>query len=241
MSTIAERITLIQARMLAATQRMGRPATAVRLIAVTKMHAPEAVMAAVAAGVTALGENRVQEAEAKIAALAGAGPALQWHLIGPLQRNKARRAVALFDLIHSLDSVRLGETLAQHVADDAPERRLAVLLQVSLAGEAQKAGFALEGGLHSAALPAFYAEIEALLALPHLDVRGLMTVPPAAPNPEDSRPYFRQLRRLRDELARRYPQSAWSELSMGMSNDYEAAIEEGATLVRIGSAIFGAR
>jgi hypothetical protein len=214
------------------------------MIAVTKTHAAEVVAQAVAAGLYDLGENRVQEAEPKIAALSAQHPAPRWHLIGHLQRNKARRAVQLFDMVHSLDSLRLAQALDRHMREQAtPTRqRLPVLLQVNVSGEASKEGFALPGGVANRdQVPPLLAAIEQILALPHLHVQGLMTVAPLLDDPRAARPIFQALRSLRDMLAQQFPQADWHHLSMGMTDDFEVAIEEGATLVRIGRALFGER
>jgi hypothetical protein len=197
----------------------------VTLVAVSKTMPAAAIREAVSAGVKILGENRVQEAREKIEALPGAA---EWHLIGHLQTNKAKLAVGLFDCIHSLDSVRLAQELGRH-AEEAG-RRLRCLVEVNLGEEAQKSGVDV-------------AEVRPLLEaarrLPQLSVQGLMTIPPFLPDPESVRPFFRRLRDLRDRLE----SEGWTlpDLSMGMSHDFEVAIEEGATLVRIGTAIFGSR
>jgi hypothetical protein len=209
-------------------------------VAVTKTHPPEVVAAAIAAGAHTFGENRVQEAAAKIAALAEQHSGLRWHLIGHLQRNKARLAAELFDLVHSVDSLRLAEALSRHAQDLG--RRLPILLQVNVSGEGSKEGFALPGGVtNQPGFDALLPEWERLLALPALEVRGLMTVAPIVDHPDQARPTFQALRELRDALARRFPNTAWIELSMGMTDDFEAAIAEGATIVRVGRAIFGER
>jgi pyridoxal phosphate enzyme (YggS family) len=239
---IAHNIAAVQERIAAAARRSGRSADEVELIAVTKTHSPRVVAMALRAGLTNCGENRVQEAEQKIEALAG--EQVRWHLIGHLQTNKAKQAVALFDLIHSLDSVRLAEALSRHVdaASLLGQRRLPVLVQVNVSGEQTKEGFDLPGGVDNrATFDAFVAEVEQILVLPHLEVHGLMTIAPYVSDPEEVRPVFRSLRVLRDELAGRFPQATWRHLSMGMTNDFEVAIEEGATLVRVGRAIFGER
>jgi PLP dependent protein len=248
MELIAERLLAVRERIQLAAQRAGRSPDEVRLVGVTKTHPPELVAQALAAGLTEFGENRVQEAEAKIAALDAARTRLTWHLIGHLQSNKARRAAALFDLIHSVDSLRLARALDRHVAD-AGQSGVAeyhgprdVLLQVNVSGEASKEGFALAGWEDAAeSLHPFLADIEQILALPHLRVRGLMTVAPWGSSPEHARPTFTSTRRLRDLLARRFPAAEWGQLSMGMTDDFEVAIEEGATIIRVGRAIFGAR
>jgi PLP dependent protein len=259
METIATRIAAVRERIAAAARRASRPVEELTLVGVTKTHPPQVVAQALAAGLTDLGENRVQEAEAKIAALAADRARLTWHLIGHLQRNKARKAAALFDLVHSLDSLRLAETLNRAVEETrrpdsemssassenllvSPSACLPVLIQVNVSGEASKEGFALAGWeARPPILDTFLAEVEALLALPHLRVRGLMTIAPWGADPEQARPTFRAARRLRDTLAQRFPQADWSALSMGMTDDFEVAIEEGATLVRVGRAIFGER
>jgi PLP dependent protein len=236
-------IASIRARIDAAAERAGRDPARVRLVAVSKTHPPELLRAAVAAGVLDFGENRVQEADSKVEALKELSD-LRWHLIGHLQRNKVRRAVAIFDIVHSLDSVRLAQSLDRVIGEGAAgaRERLAVLLQINIAGEAQKEGFDLAGGLsNSARLDDFLEDVAQIVELRHLEIRGLMTIAPYAADPEDVRPIFRGLRELRDELARRLPDVTWDDLSMGMTGDFEVAVEEGATLVRVGRAIFGQR
>ncbi|MEI8165832.1 MAG: YggS family pyridoxal phosphate-dependent enzyme [Chloroflexales bacterium] len=239
MSSIAERLDAVRARIAQAARQAGRDPAEVTLVTVTKTHAAALVAEVVSAGAADVGENRVQEAQAKINALVELHPCVRWHLIGHLQRNKARAAAELFDLVHSVDSLRLAEALARHVA---PDQRLPILLQVNVSGEASKEGFDLQGGVaNRAALAALLPAVEGVLACPSLEVRGLMTVAPMVPNPEAARPTFRALRELRDELARRFPTATWAELSMGMSDDFAVAIAEGATIVRVGRAIFGER
>lgn len=238
---VEARIAEVRRRVGEAANRVGRDARDVTLIAVSKTHGADLVAAAARAGLRDFGENRVQEALDKIPQVVASEP-LRWHLIGHLQRNKARRAAEVFSLIHSVDSLRLAEALARHAHETLPGGRLPILLQINIAGEAQKEGFDLAGGpANRAALAAFYADVERVLQLPALEVRGLMTIAPYVSDPRLTRPAFQQLRALRDDLAGRYPQCAWSELSMGMTNDFEVAIEEGATLVRVGRAIFGER
>jgi pyridoxal phosphate enzyme (YggS family) len=238
---IAAHIQAVRERIAAAARRAGRPPEEIRLVGVTKTHPPELVARALAAGLHDFGENRVQEAEPKIAALSGERQAITWHLIGHLQSNKARRAAALFDMIHSVDSLHLAEVLARGVGS-SPTNPLSILLQVNVSGEASKEGFALAGWeQRPELLDGWLAELEQLLALPHLAVRGLMTIAPWGSEPDAARPTFRSARRLRDVLIQRFPTADWSILSMGMTDDFEAAIEEGATLVRVGRAIFGER
>ncbi|NNJ12426.1 YggS family pyridoxal phosphate-dependent enzyme [Chloroflexales bacterium ZM16-3] len=240
MQQIATRIAAIREQIAASARSAGRRPEEITLVAVSKTHSPDIVRAAVAAGADQLGENRVQEATPKIAALAGVSPRPRWHLIGHLQRNKARAAAELFDMIQSVDSLRLAETLDRHAAELG--RRLPVLLQVNVSGEASKEGFALAGGItNQPAYAALLAELEQVTAMTSIEVRGLMTIAPLAESPAQARPTFRLLRELRDDLARRIPQARWDDLSMGMSDDFEAAIAEGATIVRVGRAIFGDR
>jgi pyridoxal phosphate enzyme (YggS family) len=216
--TIAARVEVVGTRIAAACERAGRSRTEVTLIAVTKGFGPETVREAVAAGVRDIGENRVQEAEAKLLGLRGLP--VTWHMIGHLQTNKVKAALRLFDIIHSVDSVHLAEAISGR----AP-RQVPAFLEVNVAGEPTKPGFALDE-----LPPAF----EAITRLPNLDVRGLMTVAPPTASPEDVRPVFRRLAGAARKLGLR-------ELSMGMTDDFEVAIEEGATHVRIGRAIFGER
>jgi PLP dependent protein len=227
---IADRVAAVRERIARAAARAGRSAGEVTLVAVTKTHPPEAVREAFAAGVRAVGENRVQEAEGKVAALSDLAPrGLQWHLVGHLQSNKAKKAAALFDWVHSVDGAEVGRRLAE--AAQAEGRRVQALVQVDLAGEETKFGLG-EGELFPA--------LESLRALPAVALLGLMVMPPYAEDAERARPYFRRLRELRDR-AREKGLLEGSELSMGMSHDLEVAVEEGATLVRVGTAIFGER
>lgn len=244
METLTERLTAVRERIAAAARRVNRDPATIRLVGVTKAHPVEVIRAALDAGLRDIGENRVQEAEAKIAALAAERRRLTWHLIGHLQTNKAKKAAMLFDMVHSVDSLRLAQILDRYAAEVRREAqgRLPILLQVNVSGEATKSGFALHGWeTRPDTYERFCADVEQILALPHLDVRGLMTIAPWGPDPEQARPVFRAVRRLRDDLAQRFPAAAWRDLSMGMTDDFEVAIEEGATIVRIGRAIFGER
>jgi pyridoxal phosphate enzyme (YggS family) len=220
-----DRLLQVQERIRLAAGRAGREAASVTLVVVSKTVPVEVVREALAAGVTILGENRVQEARDKIAALPGRAT---WHLVGHLQTNKARLAVQLFDLIHSLDSPRLAEALDRSA--EQVGRVVRCLVEVNLGGEESKSGTTEEG---------VRPLLEAAARLAHLRIEGLMTVPPFLPEPEQVRPFFRRLRSLRDKLAGEGFRLA--ELSMGMTHDFEVAIEEGATMVRIGTAIFGPR
>jgi hypothetical protein len=223
---IAQNLKEVRAAIAAAAQRSRRDPGAVRLVAVSKTVDLERIRAAIDAGQDLFGENYLQEARDKIAVL---GRAVSWHLVGSLQSNKARGAVELFDLIHAVDRLKLAQAL------DAAAARLSkvqdVLIQVNQAGEATKSG------VEPAEAPALIQEVA---RLPHLKVLGLMTMPPWFPDPEAARPYFRALRELRDHL-RGLTGLPLPELSMGMSGDFAVAIEEGATLVRVGTAIFGSR
>jgi PLP dependent protein len=210
----------VHERVARACERAGRKPDDVLLIAVSKTVEIERIRLAVTAGVRALGENRVQEAKEKVA---GLGRPVPWHLIGSLQTNKARDAVELFDWIHSVDREELARELDRRAHQR--ERRVKILVQVNVGEEPQK------GGVHPAELKGL---LESLTALSNLEVRGLMCIPPVAETAEASRPWFRRLRELRDA-------AGLEHCSMGMSGDFEVAIEEGATMVRVGTAIFGPR
>jgi pyridoxal phosphate enzyme (YggS family) len=224
------RLRQVRSRIEAAAARSDRNAGAVKLVAVSKTHAAELVRQAIAAGVIEFGENRVQEAESKIAEV-GRDRA-RWHLIGHLQSNKARRAVQLFDVIHSLDSVALARRL-ERACEEEDRQELPVLVQVDLGQEATKSGVTEQE------LPPI---VEAIKRSRHLKLTGLMTLPPFFEDTEKVRPFFGRLRELRNELRSRGEFSDdGGDLSMGMTHDFEVAIEEGATIVRVGTAIFGER
>jgi pyridoxal phosphate enzyme (YggS family) len=220
MPDIATNLERVRERLARAAERAGRRPDDVLLIAVSKTVDVERIRAGVAAGVTALGENRVQEAKAKIAEL---GRPAAWHLIGHLQTNKVKDALPLFDVIHSLDRLELAREIERRAA--ARGQAVDALLQVNVAAEASKGGVGPD---------AVGETLDAIGKLAHVRVRGLMTIPPEVERAEDSRPWFRRLR----ELAERH---GLPELSMGMSGDFEVAVEEGATMVRVGTAIFGPR
>jgi pyridoxal phosphate enzyme (YggS family) len=220
MPDIADNLARVRDRIARAAARAGRRPGDVLLIAVSKTVDVERIRAAVAAGVTALGENRVQEARAKIAEL---GRPVAWHLIGHLQTNKVKDALELFDVIHSLDRLELAGELERRAA--ARAQVVQALLQVNVGAEASKGGVAPDDVGEA---------LDVIGKLAHVRVRGLMTIPPEVERPEDARGWFRQLR----ELAERH---ALPELSMGMSGDFEVAVEEGATMVRVGTAVFGPR
>lgn len=226
MEPIEENLARVREQIAGAAARAGREKEAIELVAVSKAHPAEKVEAAAAAGQQLFGESRVQEARAKIPLLP---LRLRWHFIGHLQKNKIRHALPLFELFHGIDSRALAEEM-QRIADEAGmEPRL--LLEVNLAGEASKHGFAPES---------LRRDLEAILSLGRLTIEGLMTIPPLAPEAETSRRYFVALRELRDELEAEF-NVRLPQLSMGMSGDFPIAIQEGATLVRVGTAIFGER
>jgi pyridoxal phosphate enzyme (YggS family) len=220
MSDIGTNLERVRERIARAAERSGRHGGDVLLIGVSKTVEVERIQQAIAAGVPALGENRVQEAKEKVGAL---GRPVPWHLIGHLQTNKVREALELFDLVHSLDRLDLATELDRRARQR--ERPVAALVQVNVGGERNKGGFEPD------AVP---AALDAIAKLDHVDVRGLMTIPPMTERAEDARAWFRALAQLGKRVG-------LTELSMGMSADFEVAIEEGATMVRVGTAIFGAR
>ncbi len=223
---LAANLETIRQRTRAACERTGRNPASVTLLAVSKTHPPETVQAAADCGLTFFGENKVQEAKAKIPLCPGR---LRWHFIGHLQSNKCRDAVELFEMIQSVDSLSLAQEINKRAEQAA--RRMPVLLEVNVAGEASKFGYQPERLL---------AELKEIIVLPRLEVRGLMTVPPWSPEAEKSRPHFRRLRDLK-QRAEQVLGAPLPHLSMGMSGDFEIAIEEGATIVRVGTALFGPR
>lgn len=230
--SIRERYEQTLARIAAAEKRAGRATGSTKLVVVTKSQPREVVEAAVEAGVKILGENYPEEAVGKIQAIGAAG--VEWHMIGHVQSRKAGLIPENFSLLHSLDSLKLATRLDRFAAG----RVLPVLLEFNVGDEASKFGWSASDETR---WPALLAEIDIILKLKNLRVRGLMTMPPLFTEPERARPYFQKLRRLRDLLAGRFPSADWSQLSMGTSADFEAGVEEGATLVRVGTAIVGPR
>jgi len=224
---LGSRLAAVRAQVAEAAQRVGRDAAAVRIVAVTKGFPPAVVDAAVGAGLSDIGENYVQEARDKRAA-AGASDAV-WHLIGGLQRNKVRAALAVVDRIHSVDSIEIGRAVAAEA--ERLHRRFPVLVQVNVAGEASKRG---------AAVADVDALARAIAGMPSLVLEGMMTIAPAGSDPETSRPHFRRLRELRDSAQDRLGVEL-PHLSMGMSDDFVIAVEEGASLLRLGRVLFGPR
>jgi len=213
-------IAAIQKRIAKAAEKADRSPSEITLVAVTKTVEAAAIREAFTAGLRHFGESRIQEAREKLPQLAALQPAPTWHMVGHLQTNKAKTATELFDIIHSVDSLKVAEAISQHAKYD-----MFVLVQVNVAGEPSKYGFALQDTI---------AALEHIARLPRLRIKGLMTIAPYTDDPEEVRPVFRRLRLMRDSLGLEH-------LSMGMSHDFEVAIQEGATLVRIGQAIFGER
>jgi pyridoxal phosphate enzyme (YggS family) len=226
MGAIEENVKRVRARISEAARKAGRSVDEVQLIAISKTHPAESVRAAHESGLDTFGESRVQEARAKIPDLPSS---LHWHFVGHLQKNKIRHALPLFELFHSVDSLALASDI-NRIADEEGARPR-VLLEVNVSGEGSKFGFSPEK---------LRADMESLLALPRLTIEGLMTIAPLAPEAEGSRKFFAQLRELRVQFEKEFALRL-TELSMGMTNDFEVAIEEGATMVRVGTAIFGDR
>jgi len=225
---VADNIRRIRETMAAAARRSGRPASAVRLMAVTKTVDDDRILTAIRAGVEIIGENYVQEAKRKIDKM---GNPCEWHMIGHLQTNKAKYAVRLFDMIHSLDRLELARELDRRAR--AAGRIMKVLIEVNVAGEETKTGIPLAGARDL---------VRTVAPLENLSIQGLMTMPPWFDDPEEARPFFRELRDLRDRItAEAVDRVEMRELSMGMTGDYAVAIEEGATIVRIGRGVFGER
>jgi pyridoxal phosphate enzyme (YggS family) len=226
MSSVAENLEWVRERIAQAAAKAGRAVDEVELVAITKTHDAERVREAIEAGQILFGESRVQEARVKIPELPSN---LRWHFVGHLQKNKIRHALPLFELIHSVDSLSLAQEINRIAEEEGMHPR--VLLEVNVAGEGSKFGFPPDQ---------LRRDMEALLALPRLSIEGLMTIPPLANEAEASREYFVDLRKLRDRLETEF-QMKLPYLSMGMTNDFPVAIEEGATLARVGTAIFGER
>jgi pyridoxal phosphate enzyme (YggS family) len=234
-SSIREKYQSTLDQIAAAARKSHRDPNTVRLVVVTKSQPLEVVQATIEAGVRILGENYAEEAVTKIQSLAGQS-AVEWHMIGHVQSRKARLVVDHFALLHSLDSLKLAQRLNRFAAER--EHVLSVLLEFNVGGEESKSGW---DASEESRWNAFMPEIADLLELPHLRVQGLMTMPPLETDLEDARRYFQRLTQLRDHLAAQFPNVEWRELSMGTSADYPVAVEEGATLVRVGTAIVGAR
>jgi PLP dependent protein len=225
--TTKERVEKVRERIAAAALKVGRDPGGILVVAVAKAFPAAAVSEAMAAGIDDIGENRVQEARAKIPEV---DAPCRWHLVGHLQTNKVRLALQLFDWIQSLDSMKLARELER--AGSAFGKQVNTLMQINFTLQPSRSGVAEANFLYF---------LEQSMSLPHVRIKGFMTMPPFDPNPEVARPYFRRLRELRDAAATRFPELPLAHLSMGMSHDFEVAIEEGATMLRIGTAIFGPR
>ncbi|HEY66876.1 MAG: YggS family pyridoxal phosphate-dependent enzyme [Chloroflexi bacterium] len=242
MTEIVHNVTRVQERIAEAALRVGRDPAEVTLVAVAKTFPAEAVVAAYQAGVRHFGENRVEEGMTKIPAVHAAisGPRPTWHMVGHVQSRKAKAVVAHFDYVHSVDRLKIARRLSRFAQEAG--RTLPVLLECNVSGEETKFGFDLQDWEHDEPRrEAFFAAVEEILALPALSVQGLMTMAPFVTDPETVRPVFASLRGLLDALRSRFPTHKWRHLSMGMTDDFEVAVEEGATMVRIGRALFGAR
>jgi pyridoxal phosphate enzyme (YggS family) len=226
MTSIAENLERVHEQIAGAAAKVGRAADEIELVAISKTHAADKVREAIDAGQTLFGESRVQEARAKIPELPSN---LRWHFVGHLQKNKIRHALPLFEMIHSVDSLGLAQEINRIAEEEGMHPR--VLLEVNVAGEGSKFGFSPDK---------LREQMEELLALPRLSILGLMTIPPLGEESEASRKYFVQLRELRDRLQTEFRVDL-AQLSMGMTHDFAVAVEEGATLVRVGTAIFGER
>ena len=242
MTDIAGNLEHVRDRIAESARRSGRQPDEVTLVAVTKTFPAHDVLSAYEAGVRHFGENRPREGVSKITALepyiSDALPS--WHMIGHIQSRKARLVVEHYDIVHAVDRLKIARRLSSYA--DQAERTLPVLLECNVSGEGSKYGFPLEDWEETPSKQkTFFSAVTEMLGLPGLEVRGLMTMPPYVHDPEEVRPFFISLRRLRDALRERFPSANWHHLSMGMTNDFEVAVEEGATMVRIGRGIFGSR
>jgi len=239
---IAQNLKQVQNRIAEAALRAGHDPAAITLVAVTKTFPVEVILEGYAVGLRHFGENRPEEGAAKVPQVNASvdGPRPTWHMIGHIQSRKADLALAHFDIVHSIDRPKIARRLSRLAVEAA--RELPVLLECNVSGEATKFGFAVDRWASDAAQrQAFFAACAEVLALPGLRVEGLMTLAPFVDDPQTVRPVFASLRALRDALAEQFPAVAWRHLSMGMSDDFEVAVEEGATMVRIGRALFGER
>lgn len=242
MADITDNLAHIRDRIGEAAHRSGRDPGEVTLIAVTKTFPADVVLTAYDSGVRHFGENRAREGISKITAIepyiSEAPPT--WHMIGHIQSRKARRVVEHYDYVHAVDRLKIARRLSDYAVE--ADRMLPVLLECNVSGEGSKYGFALENWEEDEARQkTFFSAVDEILALPGLEVRGLMTMPPYVDDPEEVRPLFVSLRMLRNALKERFIDADWRHLSMGMTNDFEVAIEEGATMVRVGRGIFGPR
>jgi hypothetical protein len=251
MADIEANLKDVRRRIADAARRVGREPSEVSLVAVTKLRSVEEIKIAYELGVRHFGENRVYEAAEKIpivnewlasrpSQFAPRSSPLSWHMVGHIQSRKAKVAVGLFDFIHSVDTLKLARKIDRLCQERG--KVMPLLLEVNISGEESKYGFPMDRWEEDEEQrETFFSILEEILALPNIKVRGLMTMAPIVSDPEEARPHFRRLRELREELRRRFPEADWHHLSMGMTDDFEVAVEEGATLVRIGRAIFGPR
>ncbi len=238
MRDINSNLARLKERIAAAAIRAGREPEEITLVAITKTFPPQTIEEAFAAGLREFGENRVQEAELKIKWLRERDVLLKWHMVGHLQRNKAKKAIHLFDIIHSVDSVRLAREISRRC--EMAQITMPVLLEINISGEATKYGFRVEESKNEQE-EQFLRAVEEVAALPNLDLQGLMTMAPVGAPEGVLRSCFSRLRSLLSKLKDKFPENAWRHLSMGMTDDFEIAIEEGATILRVGRAIFGER
>ena len=244
MNSLKINLTQIRERIATAATRAGRSPDDITLVAVGKTQPAEAIAAAYHEGLRHFGENRVEEARTKIPqvhellAQAGLSPQPSWHMVGHVQSRKASTAYDLFDMLHSLDSVKLARKLSRYCQEST--RLMPVLLEMNVSGEESKHGFRTDED-DPTQWEALLASVSEILSLPGIEVQGLMTMAPVVADPEQARPFFARLRALREELAKQFPKCSWKHLSMGMTDDFEVAVEEGATILRIGRAIFGSR
>lgn len=241
MTDIADNVERVQERIAAAAGRCGRDSDTVTLVAVSKTFPAHVVLDAYRAGLRHFGENRAREGISKMMALepyvSEAPPT--WHMIGHIQSRKARRVVEHYDYVHSVDRLKIAQRLSRYAKEAGVT--LPVLLECNVSGEDSKYGFPLDAWEEGLQRDAFFSAVAEILELPGLEVQGLMTMPPYVEDPEEVRPLFINLRSVRDRLRERFPSVDWHHLSMGMTNDFEVAVEEGATIVRIGRGIFGPR
>jgi pyridoxal phosphate enzyme (YggS family) len=238
MTDVTGNIASLHERIAAAASRAGRRPEEITLVAVTKTFPPEKIREAGEAGLRVFGENRVQEAEPKILWSRAEGLDLEWHMVGHLQRNKVKKAIQLFDIVESVDSLRLAQEIDRRCR--AASVRMPLLLEVNVSGEASKHGFAVYDA-DKRQTDDFLGAVQQIVAMPNLDPQGLMTVAPFGPPEEELHACFRNLRLLLERLRELFPDTHWRHLSMGMTDDFEVAIEEGSTMIRIGRAVFGER
>lgn len=246
MDSLKINLTRVRARISAAAARAGRSPDDITLVAISKTQPAEAIVIGYGEGLRHFGENRVGEARTKIAQLhellnkAGLGPQPNWHMVGHVQSRKANSVCDLFSMLHSVDSVKLARRLSRHCTQST--RVMPVLLEMNVSGEENKYGFAADNDEDdSEQWEALLASASEIISLPGIQVQGLMTMAPIVAEPEQARPFFARLRNLREEFASHFPECSWKHLSMGMTDDFEVAVEEGATILRIGRAIFGSR